>query len=75
MEALTLQSFENEWVIKIDKSEFPPEFIIKMLRRLRLEWLAKKAAFDPSLAQSLAIEMEDSWWNKHGEAFLKNIER
>jgi hypothetical protein len=71
MEALTLQSFEKEWVIKIDKSQFPPEFVIKMLKRLRLEWLAKQAAFDPSLADSLAAEMEESWWEKNKQQFIQ----
>ncbi len=75
MEALTLQSLENEWIIKIDKNQFPPEFIVKMLKRIQLEWLAKKANFDNTLANQLADDIEKGWWAKNGEAFLKNVQR
>ncbi len=75
MEALTLQSLENEWIIKIDKNQFPPEFLVKMLKRIQLEWLAKKANFDNTLANQLADDIETGWWAKNGEAFLKNVQR
>lgn len=75
MEALTLQSFEKEWVIKIDKSQFSPEFIMRMLKRIRLEWLAKTADFDPSLAQKMTDEIEENWWKQYGDEFLKDVAR
>lgn len=75
MEALSLQSLENQWIITIDKKQFPPELIVKLLKRLRLEWLAQNAEFDEDLASELAEKIETNWWNDHGEEFLKNVEK
>ncbi|MEK7253321.1 MAG: hypothetical protein AAB316_01135 [Bacteroidota bacterium] len=74
MEALTVQSFDNKWVIEIDKRQLPPEFMVKILKRLRIEMLAQKAGIDESILE-LANEMEENWWKLHGEEFLKGVKR
>jgi hypothetical protein len=63
-------SSENKVVVSIDKSLMDKEYVLKILDRLRLEYLAKKADFNESV-MDLSDEIKTEWWKENKESFLK----
>lgn len=74
MEAFNIQSNNKELIIRMDKSEIPTETLLKIVQRLRAEYLAQKAGIQEDLS-SLAEEIDVEWWDKNSEEFLKGVKK
>jgi len=62
--ALTLQTIDNRFLISIDKTFIEQEFLMRLMNRIRLEYLAKKVDFDEDIEQ-LEDEIKINWWEKN----------
>ncbi len=67
--ALTLQTIDNRFLISIDKAFIEQEFLIRLMNRIRLEYLAKKVDFDEDIEQ-LEDEIKINWWEKNKARLL-----
>lgn len=74
MEAFNIQSNNKELIIRMDKSEIPTETLLKIVQRLRLEYLAQKAGIQEDLS-SLAEEIDSQWWKENATQFLKEVKK
>jgi hypothetical protein len=63
-------SSENKVIVSIDKSLMDKEYVLEILERLRLEYLAKKADFNESV-MGLSRRIKTDWWKKNKESFLE----
>lgn len=74
MEAINIQSTDKEVLIRLDKSDISTEALVKIVKRLQVEFLAQKAGFVGNLLD-IAEEIDENWWKVNGEEFLKNIKK
>lgn len=74
MNNLSIQTKGDEMVIRLNRSGFNDNYLLSMIRRLQLEELAKKANFNDDILE-IAEEIDQKWWNKNGEEFLKNVKK
>ncbi len=68
-QALTLQTNENRFLISIDKNYIEQEFVIRLMNRIRLEYLAKIVNFDENI-EILGEEIKTDWWEKNKNRLL-----
>ncbi len=73
MKAFEIKSTDKEILIRLDKTELLTSDLINIVNRLRLEVLAQKSSLTPDQAQRLADEIDNAWWEQHGESFLKDV--
>ena len=74
MQTLDIQSTDKEILIRLDKADMGTEVLVKIVKRLQVEFLAQKAGFTSSLLD-IAEEIDENWWKTHGETFLKNVQK
>jgi hypothetical protein len=69
MGAISIQTEGDEFVIRLKKSSINEIFVMELLRRLRMEQLAKEIDFDNSI-DSLGEEIKADWWEKNKDKHL-----
>jgi hypothetical protein len=69
-QALTLQTVDNRFLISIDKTFIEQDFLIRLMNRIRIEYLAKKIDFDESI-EILGEEIKSNWWEKNKNRLLQ----
>lgn len=74
MKQFNVQSNDKEVVIRFDKSEINTEAMLKILKRLQVEYLAQKADFKDNLLD-IATEIDNQWWEANNQNFLKNVKK
>lgn len=74
METLNIQSTDKEVIIRLNKSDISTEALVKIAKRLQVEFLAPKAGFTGSLLD-IAEKIDENWWKANGENFLRNIQK
>lgn len=74
MQQFNVQSNDKEIVIRFDKSDINTEVMLKIVKRLQVEYLAQKADFTDNLLD-IATEIDNKWWEENNQNFLKNIKR
>lgn len=74
MRNLTIETKGDNLVVTLNKKGFDQNYLISLTKRLELEALAQKAAFTDGV-QDAAEDMDQSWWDKNGESFLKGVKR
>jgi len=67
--ALTLNTVDNRFLISIDKNYIEQDFVIRLMNRIRLEYLAKVIDFDESI-EILGEEIKSDWWEKNKNRLL-----
>lgn len=74
MQPFTIQSNQNELVIRFDKSQIDTTVFLRIAQRMQLEYLAQKADIQEDI--SLLVEdINNQWWENSGELFLKDIKK
>jgi hypothetical protein len=68
-QAISLQDTGERYLISIDKKMVEQEMLLKLLNRLRVEYLTKKADFDDDI-EKLGEEIKVSWWANNKDRFL-----
>ncbi|NJO02298.1 MAG: hypothetical protein HC880_11960 [Bacteroidia bacterium] len=74
MEAINIETTDKEVLIRLDKSDMSTEALVRIIKRLQVEFLAQKAGFTGSLLD-IAEEIDTTWWRENGEDFLKNVKK
>ena len=69
-QALTLETVDNRFLISIDKAFIERDFIMRLMNRIRLEYLAKKVNFDDSI-EILGEEIKLNWWEQNKNRLLQ----
>jgi hypothetical protein len=70
MNPITVQSTENVVQITFDKTLVPMDFLLDLLEKLQIEYLAKKINFSENVIQ-VGEEIKQEWWQQHKQEFLK----
>ena len=71
--ALKLQATDKQFLISIDKSAIDKEFLLRLMNRIRMEYLAKSVDFDENI-EHLGEEIKADWWNKNKDRLLNSEE-
>jgi len=74
MKNLVIENKGNQMVLKINKKGFDENYLISLLKRLQVEELAQKSDFDPDIL-SIAEQINQDWWDKNEDRFLKGVKR
>jgi hypothetical protein len=72
MNALIIQNIDNEMLIRFNRNTFNETYLMTLIKRLELEATAQAAKISPNISQ-IANEIDDSWWTKNGDDFLKDV--
>ncbi len=67
---INLQSTAENFIISIDKNFMDKVFLMKLLDKIRIEYLARKIAFDDSI-EDLGEEIKQDWWEKNKARLLR----
>lgn len=67
---INLQSTAENFIISIDKNFMDKVFLMKLLDKIRIEYLAQKIAFDDSI-EDLGEEIKQDWWEKNKARLLR----
>ena len=70
-QAISLQDTGERYLISIDKTMVGQEMHLKLLNRLRVEYLTKKADFDDDI-EKLGEEIKASWWEDNKDRLLNH---
>jgi hypothetical protein len=74
MNGVSVETLNDKWIIKVDKSITDIDTIDSFIKRLQFEKLSKKAVFDGKKIMELADDIKKDWWEKNKDEFLKGLE-
>ena len=74
MENIVIKSNKDELVLKLNRQFFNSNYLIALVKRIQMEEIAQKSEFDPAILD-LANEINQSWWEKNGDDFLKDVKK
>ncbi len=69
MEAISLETTENKVLITVDKNSINPDFVIRLVEQLRMEYLAQKVNFNEDI-EKVAENIKSEWWNNNKSRIL-----
>lgn len=69
MQAIDLQTTDDKFLISIDKNLVDKEFLLHLIEKIRLEYLANKVDFDESIEDS-GEQIKADWWQKNKSKFI-----
>ncbi len=69
MQNIELETTDNKFLISIDKDSVDKEFLLNLIEKIRLEYLANKVNFDESI-EDLGEEIKADWWQKNKSKFI-----
>jgi len=72
MEAIILENLDTEYLVRLQKDSFSEDFLINLIKRLKIEALAQEADFDESVLE-IGDEIKEEWWQMNKNLFLKGI--
>lgn len=71
MSALQITTTNDRFLISLDRKVIKRESLLRLLEIFRLEMLAERVDFDPSM-EDLGEEIVADWWEKNKETYLKS---
>jgi len=74
MRNLTIDTKGDKMILTLNRKGFDPNYIIALIKRLKLEELAQKSGFTDSVS-ALAEDLDQQWWDENGESFLKGVKK
>jgi hypothetical protein len=74
MENLVIENKGNQMILKLNKKGFDDSYLISLVKRLQAESLAQKSKFTSDIL-TIAEQINQDWWDKNGEKFLKGIKK
>lgn len=69
MEAVTLETQNDRFLISIDRNYVDQDFLIRLIERIKLEHLVQKADFDESI-EALGEKIKSDWWATNKDRLL-----
>jgi hypothetical protein len=74
MENLVIENKKNQLILKLNKKGFNKEYLISLVKRLQVEELAQKSKFSSDIL-SIAEQINQEWWDKNKDNFLKEVDK
>ena len=74
MKNLVIENKGNQMILKLNKKGFDENYLISLVKRLQVEELSQKSEFDSGIL-SIAEQINQDWWDKNGDDFLKGIKK
>lgn len=74
MENLVIENTKSQIILKLNKKGFDKSFLISLLKRLQIEYLAEKSEIKSDIL-NVAEQINQDWWDKNEEKFLKGIKK
>lgn len=74
MKNLEIKNEGNQMILKINKNGFDENYLISLVKRLQVEELAQKSNYNSDIL-SIAEQINQEWWDKNSEVFLKGVKR
>ena len=74
MKNLIIENVDNEMILRLDKRSFDGDYLVSLVKRLQIEELTYKANLSDNILEE-AEKINQDWWDKNREDFLKGIER
>ena len=72
MKNLEIKNKGNQMILKLNRKSFDEGYLMALIKRLQVEEFAQKADFDPEIL-SIAEKINQDWWDKNGDEFLKEV--
>lgn len=69
MSRVNIESTENEYLIRIDKTLVDKTYVHQLLSLLQIEELAQRVDFDDSITD-LGKKIKTDWWADNKERFI-----
>lgn len=61
-------------ILTLNRKGFDPNYIIALIKRLKLEELAQRSGFSDSVS-AIAEDLDQQWWDENAESFLKDVKK
>lgn len=74
MKNLVIENKGSQMILRLNKKGFDEDYLLSLVRRLQVEELAQKSNFKSSIL-SIAEQINQEWWEKNGEQFLKDVKK
>ncbi len=74
MENLVIENTGDQMILKLNKKLFDDSYLVSLVKRLQIESLAQKSEFNTDIL-SVADQINQEWWSREGEGFLKNVKK
>ena len=69
MKSITVESNENDFLIRIDKDLIDKDLLIELVDRFRLETLIRKADISEDI-EDIGEEIKAEWWERNKDRIL-----
>ncbi len=73
MKVIDFETTADKFLISIDKNAMKKESVLRIIKRVRQEYLAELADIDESVLE-LGEEIKATWWQKNKSRFIKDDE-
>ena len=70
MKTISLETAGDEFVIRLKRNSIDEAFVMELLRKLRMEQLAKEVDFDADI-EKLGEEIKAEWWQKNKSRLME----
>lgn len=74
MKNLVIENKGGQMILKINKKGFDGNYLISLIKRLQIEELAQKSDYNSDII-GVAEQINQDWWDKNGENFLKGVKK
>lgn len=74
MENLIIENKGDQMILRLNKKGFDEQYLISLVKRLQNEDLAQKAGFGSDIL-NIAEQINQDWWNKNEDSFLKDVKK
>ncbi len=74
MRNLTIDTKGDKMILTLNRKAFGEDYLSALVKRLQLEELAQKSGFADAV-ESIADELDQQWWDKNAEDFLKGVKK
>ena len=74
MQNIQIEDKKNRLVLTINKKGLDKDYLIRLVKRLQTEDLIYKSRINEDILD-IAEDVNNDWWNKNKENFLKEIKK
>ena len=74
MDNLVIENKGDQLILKLNRKGFDENFLISIVKRLKVEDLAQKSKFKTDIL-TIAEQINKDWWDANGESFLKDVRK
>lgn len=74
MQNIIIENNEDQMILKLNKKAFNKEYLLSLVKRLQVEEFVEEANFDSEIMK-IAEKIDQEWWDKNGDEFLKGIKK